>query len=39
MFSVWKIGDKIVGAVKSAGNLEMRIIFSAGHIIGKDKPL
>jgi carboxypeptidase C (cathepsin A) len=39
MFGVWKIGDKIVGAIKSAGNLEMRIIFNAGHIIGKDKPL
>lgn len=39
MFDAWKIGDKVVGAVKSAGNLEMRIIFNSGHIIGRDKPL
>lgn len=39
VFRAWKIGEKVVGAVKSAGNLEMRIIFNAGHIIGKDKPL
>ena len=39
MFDAWKIDGKVVGAVKSTENLEMRIVFNAGHIIGRDKPL
>lgn len=34
----WKIGDKMVGVKKSAGLLELRIVFKAGHLVPMDQP-
>jgi carboxypeptidase C (cathepsin A) len=38
LFEAWKINGKIVGTKKSAGNLEFRIVFNAGHLVPMDRP-
>ncbi len=38
LFKGWKIKDKIVGSVKSAGLLELRIVNNAGHRVPMDAP-
>ena len=38
LFSAWKVKDKLVGAVKSAGLLEFRVVFEAGHLVPMDQP-
>jgi carboxypeptidase C (cathepsin A) len=37
-FTPWKVGDKIVGYKKTAGNLEFRIVNQAGHLVPMDQP-
>ncbi len=39
LFTPWKINNKVVGAVKSAGLLEFRIINNAGHLVPQDRPV
>jgi len=38
VFSAWKVDGKVVGALKSTGKLELRIVFNAGHMVGRDRP-
>lgn len=38
LFSAWKIRGKVVGSVKSAGLLELRIVNNAGHLVPMDVP-
>jgi len=38
LFSAWKINNKIVGSIKSAGLLELRIVNNAGHLVPMDCP-
>lgn len=38
LFKGWKINDKIVGSIKSAGLLELRIVNKVGHRIALDNP-
>ncbi len=38
LFSPWKINNKVVGSVKSAGLLELRIVNKAGHLVPMDQP-
>lgn len=38
LFDAWKINGKMVGTMKSAGLLEMRIVFNAGHMVPMDQP-
>ncbi len=39
LFSPWKINNKVVGAMKSAGLLEFRIVNNAGHLVPMDRPV
>jgi carboxypeptidase C (cathepsin A) len=38
LFEAWTINGKTVGAKKSAGLLELRIVFNAGHLVPMDRP-
>ena len=38
LFTPWKIKDKMVGTIKSAGLLEFRVVFNAGHLVPMDQP-
>ncbi len=38
LFKGWKIRDRIVGSVKSAGLLQLRIVNNAGHRVPMDAP-
>lgn len=38
LFTPWKINGKVVGAIKSAGLLEFRIVNKAGHLVPMDRP-
>ncbi len=38
LFTAWKINGKVVGSVKSAGLLELRIVNKAGHLVPMDCP-
>lgn len=39
LFTPWKINNKVVGAMKSAGLLEFRIVNNAGHLVPMDRPV
>lgn len=39
LFTPWKIDGKVVGAIKSAGLLEFRIVNQAGHLVPMDRPV
>ena len=39
MFSPWKVNGHMAGSVKSAGNLELRIVNNAGHMVPMDRPV
>lgn len=39
LFTPWKINNKVVGAMKSAGYLEFRIVNKAGHMVPMDRPI
>lgn len=38
LFSPWTINGKVVGTIKSAGLLEFRVVFNAGHMVPMDRP-
>lgn len=38
LFTAWKINNKVVGSIKSAGLLELRIVNNAGHLVPMDCP-
>jgi carboxypeptidase C (cathepsin A) len=38
ILNTWKVNNKIAGTVKSAGNLELRIVFNAGRYVAADQP-
>ena len=38
LFEPWKINGKMAGLYKAAGNLELRIVFNAGHLVPMDQP-
>lgn len=38
LFKAWKLKDKIVGSVKTAGLFELRIVNNAGHWAPTDAP-
>jgi carboxypeptidase C (cathepsin A) len=38
LFTAWKVNGKMVGTYKSAGLLELRIVFGAGHLVPMDQP-
>lgn len=38
LFEPWTLNGKIVGTKKSAGLLELRIVFNAGHLVPMDRP-
>ena len=39
LFSPWKVNGQIAGSMKSAGNLELRIVNNAGHLVPMDRPV
>jgi carboxypeptidase C (cathepsin A) len=39
LFSPWKVNGKMAGSIKSAGNLEFRIVNKAGHLVPMDRPI
>ncbi len=38
LFSPWTLNGKMVGTIKSAGLLEFRVVFNAGHMVPMDRP-
>lgn len=39
LFTPWKINNKVVGSMKNAGLLELRIVNNAGHLVPMDRPV
>lgn len=37
LFKTWKVDGEVAGSIKSAGNLEFRIINNAGHLVPMDQ--
>ena len=38
LFTPWRVDGKMAGSMKSAGNLELRIVNNAGHLVPMDRP-